>query len=287
VEADVHWLTSRFTIDLSLPQVMGIVNITPDSFSDGGNCSEAHAALRHCEALLREGAAMLDLGAESSRPGAPRIEAETEWARLQPVLVGALKLGVPVSVDTCKPLVMQRALDHGVDVINDIQALATPGAMEVVAAHPRAGVCLMHMRGDPSTMQSLATYQQVVDEVRAALESRCQELIERGVRPDRIALDPGFGFAKLPQQNMDLTKGLSRIVSLGHPVLVGWSRKSTLGWITGRSVGDRLPASLAAALVAVQQGARILRVHDVGPTVDALRVWLAAGQWPVNESSKG
>ncbi len=274
----MHWQTSRFTVDLRAPQVMGIVNLTPDSFSDGGAWSDARQALRHCERLLREGAALLDLGAESSRPGAPRVSADDEWARLQPVLAGALRLGVPVSVDTCKPMVMQRALAMGADAINDIMALAAPGAVEALAAYPSAGVCLMHMRGEPGTMQQLTDYDDVVANVVDHLADRSQVLQARGVAPARIALDPGFGFAKTPRQNLALARHLGRLAALGHPVLAGWSRKSTLGWVTGRPVSDRLGASLAAALAAVQQGARLLRVHDVAPTVDALRVWSATGQ---------
>jgi len=257
---------------------MGIVNLTPDSFSDGGAWADARHALQHCERLLQEGAALLDLGAESSRPGAPRVSAEDEWVRLRPVLAGALQMGVPVSVDTCKPWVMQQALAMGADAINDIMALRAPGALEVVARHPSAGVCLMHMRGEPGTMQQLTDYDDVVAEVVDHLAGRSQALQGLGVAPARIALDPGLGFAKTPVQNLALTQHLGRLVALGHPVLAGWSRKSTLGWVTGKPVSERLGASLAAALVAVQQGARLLRVHDVAPTVDALRMWSATGQ---------
>ncbi len=274
----MHWDTTRFRIELQHPVVMGIVNLTPDSFSDGGAWSSARDALRHCEALLTEGAAMLDLGAESSRPGAPFVPAEVEWQRLQPVLAGALSLGVPVSVDTCKPEVMQRALDLGVDVINDIHALTAPGADKALASHPRAGVCLMHMRGDPGSMQHMTGYGDVCDEVCAYLSGRAQALRGFGVAAHRIALDPGLGFAKTPAQNLALTQGLPRLVALQQPVLVGWSRKSTLGWVTGRPVGERLAASVGAALLAAQAGAHVLRVHDVAATVDALRVWRAAGQ---------
>ncbi len=274
----MHWDTTRFRIELQHPVVMGIVNLTPDSFSDGGAWSSARDALRHCEALLTEGAAMLDLGAESSRPGAPLVPAEVEWQRLQPVLAGALSLGVPVSVDTCKPEVMQRALDLGVDVINDIHALTAPGAEKALASHPRAGVCLMHMRGDPGSMQRMTGYGDVSDEVCAYLSDRAKALRGLGVASHRIALDPGLGFAKTPAQNLALTQGLPRLVALRQPVLVGWSRKSTLGWVTGRPVGERLAASVGAALLVAQAGAHVLRVHDVAATVDALRVWRAAGQ---------
>jgi dihydropteroate synthase len=276
----VHWTTARFTLDLSEPRVMGIVNLTPDSFSDGGAWGDARAALHHAECLLREGAEVLDLGAESSRPGAPRVDADTEWERLAPVLREAVRMGVPVSVDTCKPAVMRRAMDVGADAINDIQALQAPGALEAVAAYPQVGVCLMHMRGDPGSMQQLTAYDDVVGEVRAALEHVAHRAQAAGVAADRIVLDPGFGFAKTPAQNLTLHAALPRLLDLGFPVLAGWSRKSTLGWVTGRPVGERLAASLAAALSAAVAGARLLRVHDVAATVDALRVWRAAGQWP-------
>jgi len=274
----MHWDTTRFRIDLRQPVVMGIVNLTPDSFSDGGVCDSPRAALRHCEQLLREGALMLDLGAESSRPGAPRVPADEEWRRLEPVLTEALSLGVPISVDTCKPQVMQQALDLGADVINDIHALTAPGAEAVLAQYPQAGVCLMHMRGEPASMQSLTQYADVVEEVKGYLAGRANALQRAGTAAARIALDPGLGFAKSAAQNLRLSQFLPELALLGHPVLVGWSRKSTLGWITGRGVGERLAASVTAALLAAQQGAHVLRVHDVAPTVDALRVWRAAGQ---------
>lgn len=284
----MHWTTARFTLDLSEPRVMGIVNLTPDSFSDGGAWTDPRAAVRHAEQLLREGAEVLDLGAESSRPGAPRIDATDEWARLQPVLREVLRLGVPVSIDTCKAEVMRRALDDGADAINDIQALQAQGALEAVAAHPRAGVCLMHMRGEPGTMQQLTQYADVEAEVRASLLDSAQRAQTAGIAPDRIVLDPGFGFAKTPPQNWVLHAALPRLTALGFPVLAGWSRKSSLGWVTGRPVADRLPASVAAALSAAVGGARLLRVHDVAATVDALRVWRAAGQWitpPIHETT--
>ncbi len=276
----MHWTTARFTLDLTEPRVMGIVNLTPDSFSDGGAWADPSAAVRHAERLLREGAEVLDLGAESSRPGAPRIDANTEWARLHPVIREVLRLGVPVSVDTCKPEVMRRALDAGADAINDIQALQAPGALAAVAEHPRAGVCLMHMRGEPGTMQQLTQYDDVVAEVQQALAQAVHRVRAGGVAAGRIVLDPGFGFAKTPAQNWALHAALPRLVALGYPVLAGWSRKSTLGWVTGRPVGERLAGSVAAALSAAVAGARLLRVHDVAATVDALRVWRAAGQWP-------
>lgn len=271
----MRWQTTRFTLELDQPRVMGIVNLTADSFSDGGQWLEAKAALRHGEQLLREGADVLDLGAESSRPGAQPVPAEAEWARLEPVLRDMLRWGVPLSVDTCKPAVMQRALDLGVDAINDIQALQQPGAAALLAAHPRAGACLMHMRGEPRTMQSLTVYDDVVAEVRTFLGARLDQMQGLGLQRERIVLDPGFGFAKTPAQNLELGRRLAELLDLGAPLLVGWSRKSTLGWLTGRAVDERLPASLAAGLAALQAGARLLRVHEVAATVDAVRTWQA------------
>jgi len=272
-----HWQTTRFRIALDKPLVMGIVNVTPDSFSDGGQHGEAHAAIAHCEQLLAEGADLLDIGGESSRPGAPTLSPQEEWARVEPVLKAALRQGVPVSVDTYKPSTMQRALDLGVDIVNDIQALQLPGAAELVAAHPSCGMCLMHMRGDPASMQGLTGYGDITGEVAEFLAARAAHLRQLGAAADRILLDPGYGFAKTVDQNFQLLREQARLLKLGYPLLVGWSRKSSLGAITGRPVEQRLAASLAAALAAVAQGARVLRVHDVAATVDALKVWGVAG----------
>ena len=271
------WQTTRFAIDLSRPRIMGIVNVTPDSFSDGGQHADAKAALALCERLIAEGVDILDIGGESTRPGAAILAPDEEWQRLSPVLTGAVTLGIPISVDTCKTEVMQRALDMGVDIINDVHALSAPGAEQVVSAHPSCGVCLMHMRGDPATMQSQTEYDDVVDEVRAYLSMRLARLRALGVVDRRITLDPGIGFGKTPEQNLALLQRQAELLPLGRPLLVGWSRKSTLGAVTGRAVGDRLPASLAAALASVAQGARVVRVHDVAATADALKVWQAAG----------
>lgn len=270
----MHWQTRRFRIDLSRPRVMGIVNLTPDSFSDGGRLFDRRAALAHCERLVAEGADILDIGGESSRPGAPRVDADAEWQRIADVLHHALTLGVPVSVDTCKPEVMRRALDLGVDIINDIQALQAPGALEAVALSD-AGVCLMHMRGEPASMARLAQYDDVVVEVRDFLAARAQVVRQAGVSAERIALDPGYGFAKDHHHNLRLLAGQQALAALGYPLLVGWSRKRTLGEITGRAVDERLAASLAAGLRAVAEGAHLLRVHDVAATVDAIKVWAA------------
>ena len=273
----MRWQTTRFDIDLSRPRVMGIVNVTPDSFSDGGRYLSPADALARCEALVKEGADILDLGAESSRPGAPTLPADEEWARLSPVLQAALTLGVPVSVDTWKTAVMRRALDVGADIINDIKALRDEGAEALVAAHGRCGVCLMHMRGDPATMQDHTQYDDVVLEVSEFLAARDASLLALGVNAERITLDPGVGFGKTPEQNLALLARQREFLTLGRPLLVGWSRKSTLGAVTGQPVEARMPASVAAALAGVLNGARVVRVHDVAATVDALKVWAAVG----------
>jgi dihydropteroate synthase len=274
----MFWRTTRYRIDLSRTQVMGIVNVTPDSFSDGGRFSDPAQALGQCERLLKEGADILDIGGESSRPGAAILSVDEEWGRVGPVLAAAVTLGVPVSIDTCKSEVMQRALDLGADIVNDIHALTGEGAQAVVARHGGCGVCLMHMRGDPGTMQSQTSYDDVVAEVAAYLAERARHLVQaQGVGSERLVLDPGIGFGKTPEQNLTLLRRQAELLDLGFPLLIGWSRKSTLGVLTGRPVAERLPASLAAALAGVALGARIVRVHDVAATVDALKVWQAAG----------
>lgn len=273
----MFWQTTRFRIDLRRPQVMGIVNVTPDSFSDGGRHDDTSAALAHCEKLIAEGADILDIGGESTRPGATPVPLEQELARVLPVLDGAMKLGVPLSIDTLKPEVMRQVLERGADIVNDINALRLPGAEDAVAAHPGCGVCLMHMRGDPATMQQRPAYDDVVIEVSEFLHERMDALRRRGVADERIVLDPGIGFGKSVEHNLALLRRQRELLALGRPLLVGWSRKSTLGAITGRPVGERLSASVAAALAAVQLGARVVRVHDVAATVDALKVWDGAG----------
>jgi dihydropteroate synthase len=271
------WQTTRFEIDLATPRIMGIVNVTPDSFSDGGRHFNAIDALRQCERLIEEGADILDIGGESSRPGAPTLSVDDEWARIEQVLKAALALNVPISVDTCKTEVMRRALDLGADIVNDIHALESPGALELVADHGRCGVCLMHMKGDPATMQNRPFYPDVVEDVKAYLSQRMSALAALGVGAQRITLDPGIGFGKTPAHNIELLRRQPALLDLGRPLLVGWSRKSTLGMITGKPVAERLAASLAAALAGVSKGARIVRVHDVAATADALKVWAAAG----------
>ncbi len=276
------WQTSRFAIDLARPQVMGIVNVTPDSFSDGGQHASTAAALRHCEQLLKEGAHILDIGGESTRPGSPAVPLAEELARVVPVVRAAVSLGVPVSVDTYKPEVMQAVLDLGADIVNDVWALRRPGAQAVVAAHPSCGICLMHMHRDPQTMQVAPMEGDVVREVRVFLEAASSQLQSLGVDRSRIVLDPGIGFGKTVEQNFALLARQQELVATGHAVLAGWSRKSSLGAVTGLAVaGERMLPSVAAALLAVVHGARIVRVHDVAETVTALAVWQAMEQQQV------
>ena len=270
------WQTSRFTIALDRPQVMGIVNATPDSFSDGGRHATTAAALRHCETLLKDGADILDIGGESTRPGSPAVPLEEELARVVPVVRSAVSLGVPVSVDTYKPQVMQAVLDAGADIVNDIWALRQPGALATVAAHPRCGICLMHMHRDPQTMQAAPMEGDIVDSVLLFLQQSAQTLQAQGVDKARIALDPGVGFGKTVEQNFSLLARQSVFLDPGYPLLVGWSRKSSLGAVSGLDVDQRMVPSVAAALLAVERGAHIVRVHDVRETVAALAVWKAA-----------
>ena len=268
----MHWQTSRYLIDLSRPKVMGIVNVTPDSFSDGGRYADTRSALAHCEKLLREGAHILDIGGESSRPGTPPVGAREELARVLPVLRAAVTLGVPVSVDTYKCEVMREALDAGADIINDIWALRQPGAREQVARHPACGVCLMHMHGEPQTMQRHPMEGDAVPQVAVFLERASQALRELGVDACRIAWDPGIGFGKTVQQNFALLARQHELLAAGYALVVGWSRKSSLGAATDLPVDERLAPSVAAALLAVERGAHIVRVHDVKQTVAALKV---------------
>ena len=274
----MFWQTSRFLIDLQRPQVMGIVNVTPDSFSDGGQHAGADAAKAHCDQLLREGADILDIGGESTRPGARQPDLAEELARVLPVLRHAVTLGVPVSVDTSRPEVMAAALEAGVDIVNDVRSLARPGALQVVAGHALCGVCVMHMQGEPGSMQQAPHYAgDVVHEVTDWLAQRLQAVRAAGIAANRIALDPGIGFGKTADHNWALLQRQDELLALGQPLLLGWSRKSTLGLLTGRPVGERLVPSVAAALACVQRGGHVVRVHDVAATVDALKVWRAAG----------
>lgn len=271
----MHWQTTRFSIPLDRPRIMGIVNVTPDSFSDGGQHASTRAALAHCERLVADGADILDLGGESSRPGSPPVPLDEELARVLPVLRGAMKLGVPVSVDTYKPEVMQAALAEGADIINDIWALRQPGARQVVAGHPKCGVCLMHMHGEPQTMQRSPMAGDAVPQVLAFLQRETAALLALGVDRGRIAWDAGIGFGKTVEQNFALLARQAELTGAGYPLLAAWSRKSSLGTVTGLPVQERLAPSLAAALLAVERGARIVRVHDVKETAAVLKVWAA------------
>lgn len=272
----MRWITTRFDIDLNSPKVMGIVNVTPDSFSDGGQHAVASAALLHCEQLINEGAHILDIGGESTRPGSPALSLDEELTRVLPVVREAVKLGVPLSVDTYKPEVMRAVLDLGVDIVNDIWALRQGDALGVVASHPHCGVCLMHMHRDPQTMQVAPMGGDVLSQVAEFLMGRAQALGNIGVARNRIALDPGIGFGKTVEQNFSLLGRQNELLALGYPILAGWSRKSSLGAVTGRPVpAERVSASIAAALLAVERGASVVRVHDVHQTVDALKVWSA------------
>jgi dihydropteroate synthase len=264
----------RFTLDLSRPRVMGIVNVTPDSFSDGGLHAIAADAIRHAGRLIEEGADILDIGAESTRPGAGPLEVGDEWARLEPVLAALRDAPVPVSVDTRKPEVMRRSLAAGASMINDVSGFATVDARHAVATSD-CGLCVMHMQGEPATMQAAPIYADVVAEVATFLDERAHALVEDGVDAARIVVDPGFGFGKTLEHNLALLRSIDVIARLGWPVLVGLSRKGLIGSLTGRPIDGRLPGSIAAALIAVGRGAAIVRVHDVAETVDALRVWRA------------
>lgn len=265
------WQTTRFDIPLTRPKVMGIVNLTPDSFSDGGLFHEPQAAIAHARRLLDEGADILDLGAESTRPGAGAVGEEQEWHRLEPVLQEVLRWQVPISVDTFRPGTMRRALDMGIDIVNDIWALRQPGALATVAAS-RAGVCLMHMHGEPATMQLQVMQGNVVPQVRAFLSQRMEAVRAAGVQAARLMLDPGIGFGKTVEQNFSLLAHQAELLDLS-PVLVGWSRKSSLGHVTGLDRTQRQVPSVVAAVLAAERGASVLRVHDVAATVAGLAVW--------------
>jgi len=272
------WKTTRFEIDLTTPKVMGIVNVTPDSFSDGSQYANLNNALKHCELLLKQGADILDIGGESTRPGAQEVSLEEELQRVLPVVKEAVRLNVPISVDTYKPQVMQAVLEAGADIINDIWAFRQKGASEVVSKHVGCGVCLMHMHAQPLDMQVHPMEGLAIPAVVAFLLERAQSLMERGVSKERIALDPGVGFGKTVAQNFELLAHQKQLSDLGYPLLVGWSRKSSLGAVTGCEVGERLVPSVAAALLAVERGAKVVRVHDVEATVQTLAVWRHASK---------
>lgn len=282
----MQWQTSRFSIDLSKPRVMGIVNVTPDSFSDGGSFATRDAALAHCERLVADGADILDIGGESTRPGVLGLAVEEELARVLPVVRHAVTLGVPVSVDTYKPQVMQAVLDLGVDVINDVWALRWVGGVDglsgrgVISQHPNCGVCLMHMHRTPQTMQVAPMEGDVNRQVLLFLEQTAQDLQGLGVDKSRICIDPGIGFGKTVQQNFALLARQRELLPMGYALMAGWSRKSSLAAVISRSLStiatldnrERLVPSVTAALLAVCNGAHVVRVHDVRETVQALKV---------------
>ncbi|MYZ45472.1 dihydropteroate synthase [Schauerella aestuarii] len=269
-----NFLCGRFEFDLERPLVMGIVNVTPDSFSDGGQHDDPDHAIQHAKRLIADGAHILDIGGESTRPGAPAVSMEDELARVLPIVEGLRDCGVPLSIDTFKPEVMRAVLDAGADMINDIYGFRQPGAIEAVAGS-KCGLCVMHMKGEPRTMQDAPEYTDLLGEIGVFLGARAQRLRAAWVDPRRIVLDPGFGFGKTVDQNYQLLRRLSNLRVSSYPILVGLSRKSMIGNVTGREVGDRLAGSLAGALACVARGASIVRVHDVAETVDALKVWQA------------
>ena len=267
----------KFSLDLSRPLIMGVVNVTPDSFSDGGHFLDSRQAIAHARRLAGEGADILDIGGESTRPGAAPVSLEEERRRVLPVLEALAAGNVPVSVDTRKPALMREAVAGGASMVNDVTALSSSGALDAVAKSPVA-VCLMHMQGEPGTMQSNPAYQDVVREVRDYLAARVAAVESAGIGRDRIVVDPGFGFGKTLEHNLELLRSLSQFRLPGVTLLAGLSRKTMLGKLTGREPHERVHASVAAALLAVQNGAHVVRVHDVAATRDALAVWNAVKQ---------
>lgn len=268
---------AEYLLDLSTPKVMGILNVTPDSFSDGGQFTNIDAAIAHAQQLIDDGADIIDIGGESTRPGATPVPLETELQRVIPVIQALAKCGVALSIDTYKPAVMQAAIKAGVHMVNDVFALQQPGAIEAVQ-DSAVGLCLMHMQGTPQTMQLQPQYQDVVQEVRQFLQQRVSQLSAAGIAKQRIAIDPGFGFGKKTQHNLTLLKQLAQIRFDDLPILAGLSRKSILGQLAGGDPSQRLYASLAASVLAVSHGANIVRVHDVKATVEALKVTAAVLQ---------
>ncbi len=268
------FLCGNFQFDLSRPLVMGIVNVTPDSFFDGGQHIVCDHALAHARRLIEEGADLLDIGGESTRPGAQPVSVQQELDRIMPIIEELRGAPVPISVDTYKPEVMQAAISAGAQMINDISALQDEVALSIIAKH-NVAICLMHKKGQPQTMQAQPEYENVFEEVRTFLFERIAAAKNVGIQQNRIVIDPGFGFGKTLAHNLDLLRQLSSLHDLGVPVLAGLSRKSMLGELTGKNVAQRKSASVAAALIAVQHGANIVRVHDVAETVDALKIWNA------------
>ena len=271
----------RFLLSLDTPLVMGIVNVTPDSFSDGGRFLSHQAAISHALQLVADGADILDIGGESTRPGAAPASTQEELDRVMPVIHALASGNTPLSIDTQKPVVMAEAIRAGVSMVNDVSALRAPGALEISAASDSA-VCLMHMQGEPRTMQENPTYGDVVAEVRSFLLARVEACIAVGIARERIVVDPGFGFGKSLGHNMALLSQLDVFASLGLPVLAGLSRKAMFKALLNRETSDRLVPSVVAALIAAQHGASILRVHDVRETRDALRLWKATSRPPLS-----
>jgi dihydropteroate synthase len=270
-------IAGRFEFPLDRPLIMGVVNVTPDSFSDGGKFLSTSAAIDHAHQLIEEGVDILDIGGESTRPGAQPVAIDEELRRVLPIIEALKSSSVPISIDTMKPEVMKAAIQAGVSMVNDVNALRVPGALEI-CADTGVAVCLMHMQGEPRTMQLEPSYADVVAEVKAYLFDRAQACERAGIAKDRIVIDPGFGFGKNREHNLTLLRNLSAFRDLGYAILAGLSRKSVLGKITGQEVVSRVPASIAAALLAVQNGANIVRVHDVHATKDALAILHAVDQ---------
>ena len=277
----MQWVCGNRVLDLSKPLIMGIVNVTPDSFSDGGQHNSASAAVAHAMKLVADGADILDIGGESTRPGAQDVSVNEELDRVLPVVEKLAQTGAVISVDTSKPEVMKQAVKAGAHIINDIRALQLPGAIEV-AADSNAGICLMHMQGAPRTMQQAPHYENLLSEVESFLLERARQCEAVGIARDRLCLDYGFGFGKTVEQNFSLLANTGYFCRLPYPILVGVSRKSSLGAVTGRDVNGRMVASVAAALYAAQEGAHILRVHDVAATRDAITIWLTAKRQAIN-----
>jgi dihydropteroate synthase len=281
----LKWVCGRFDFDLNKtgPLLMGIINVTPDSFSGDGMYAQADAAIAKGLALIADGARILDIGGESTRPGAQPVAADEEIARIMPVLEVFRDVDVALSVDTRHAAVMKAALDAGADIINDISGFRDPQAQNLVAAHPNCGVCIMHMQGDPSTMQIQPEYTDIVSEVKHYLVRQAQTLEALGIAKQRICIDPGFGFGKSLEQNFQLLAQLKNLTETEYAVLVGVSRKSMIGMTTQKSVKERVFGSVAAAVCGLERGASILRVHDVGPTLDALSIWQAVRHGVISE----
>lgn len=268
----MKWLCAGRQLDLSEPLIMGIVNVTPDSFSDGGRYAGTPEAIAHGLELLEQGADILDIGGESTRPGAAEVTEQEELERVIPVVEALAKTGAVISVDTSKAGVIREAVKAGAHIINDVRALREPGALEA-AAQTNAGICLMHMQGTPATMQKNIAYSDLLQEVERFLLDRAQCAQSAGIARERICLDYGFGFGKTVDQNFELLANTDYFARLPYPILVGLSRKSSLGAVVGRDVSDRLIASVTGALIAAQRGAGIVRVHDVAATRDAFKIW--------------